>query len=166
MGNIKYKIKIMKTQVLAALIASASAYTEMTELDYGFMQYVVQHGKSYATKEEFETRKALFAEADAEIKELNNSGLSATFGHNFLSDWTNEEKAKLLGYNGPQELVEGNHTELPKSDQLEVDWISAGAVNAVKNQGSCGSCWAFSAISSIEGHHFIQSGELLSLAEQ
>jgi len=47
-----------------------------------------------------------------------------------------------------------------------IDWRTKGAVNAVKNQGQCGSCWAFSANMAMEGAHFIASGSLLSFAEQ
>merc|ERR1719421_1624278 len=69
------------------------------------------------------------------------------------------QKSDVLPYLGK---FEATGEALPDS----IDWVDQGAVSPVKNQGSCGSCWAFSTVGSLEGRAQIATGQLQQFSEQ
>jgi len=88
-------------------------------------------------------------------------------GINQFTDLTAIEFEKIfLGYI-PRDAPR-NEAQVPASNQpnVEVDWVSKGAVTAIKDQGQCGSCWAFSTTGSMESAVYLKSGNLTPLSEQ
>ena len=138
----------------------------LTAVDFKFIAHVAKHNLSWATVEEFNARKEFFAQIDAEIEAINAEPSNTfTVGHNFLSTYSPMEKKRLLGYREwtPEEnaVVEDN---TPTASS--VNWVTAGAVTPVKNQGQCGSCWSFSSTGALEGAYYILTGVLDSFSEQ
>jgi len=155
---------------LAIFVAQAAAFEVNSSLEQRFVEWTTRHGKQYATMVEFGHRLQNWIKTDKEIERVNNKkGETVVLGHNKFSDLTDEEYRAMLTY-VPRK---SSFFEQPKPTILDVsnipdsiNWVEQGAVNSVQDQGQCGSCWAFSAIASMEGSHFVKSGQLLKLSEQ
>jgi C1A family cysteine protease len=126
---------------------------------------MVRHGKTYSA-EEFPKRFQAFRDNMAFAHHFNTQTKNVKLGASPYADLTHEEfAARYLG--GHVRKSARNVYDFPyKAINSTVDWVSAGAVTGVKNQGQCGSCWTFSTTGSVEGAHFLKSGSLVSLSEQ
>ncbi|XP_060653849.1 procathepsin L-like [Drosophila nasuta] len=159
--------------VFVGYVQARITYDEV--LDAEFELFKVEHEKSYDNEYEEQLRLQIFRD-NKKLIDRHNKRYSAgektyKMGVNKFTDLTSKEFKRLmltsLNTNHSQEGFDYIYNpsakdSLPKS----IDWRSSGAVNPIKDQGRCGSCWAFSAVGSLESHYFIQKGKSVSLSEQ
>jgi len=155
----------MKTFIAAALAGAASASVDQ----FKFMQYVSKFNKNYASVEEFEMRMENFLRNEAEIiAHEQDTEATYTLAHNHMSDWTHDEYKAILTYRSDPDMPKFYDEETDNNEVVpnSVNWVSAGAVTPVKDQGQCGSCWSFSATGALEGAYEIKNGTLKSFSEE
>lgn len=154
----------MRTFALVTL-AAARGYDAL------FEQFVTEFEKVYSA-EERALRKEVFAQNMAFIEARNAEDHPYKLGVTAFADLTPEEFSDYLGYRHSAKdtlaaPVLGTHVADPDASVPDsVDWRTKGAVTPVKNQGRCGSCWAFSSTGALEGAWQLATGKLVSLSEQ
>jgi KDEL-tailed cysteine endopeptidase len=136
-----------------------------------FAAWAEKHSRVYAGAEERAHRFLVWKDNLAYIRNHAQKNRSYRLGLTRFADLTNEEFRKQFTGTRIDRTRRSKRkasgfmykdSEAPDS----VDWRAKGAVTTVKDQGSCGSCWAFSAIGSVEGINAIRTGEAVSLSEQ
>jgi len=165
------------TVSLVVALCCSVALSDLLIKDSTWQAWKLFHNKKYESVDEESLRYTIWNE-NLKIIQRHNADKQSSFSMqmNHLGDMTSKEVHLILnGYNRQYKdtkskdlhgdasaFLPPNNVVLPK----DVDWRTKGYVTPVKNQGQCGSCWAFSTTGSLEGQHFKKTGKLVSLSEQ
>jgi len=157
--------------VVVAVVALGAAL----DLDAEWSTFKQTYAKQYRDAEEETYRRAVWKYHIDYIQKHNleaDRGLHTfRLGVNPFADMPNKEFVQMMnGYRQSEAAPRSGATYMHPSNVGDlpdtVDWRSKGYVTPVKNQGQCGSCWAFSTTGSLEGQTFKKTGTLPSLSEQ
>jgi len=157
--------------VVLALVATVSAATSEDLQFSQFLKFVDRYSKRYKSMDEFSQRFVAFQANLKRIEELNQAQPGENvFGITPFADMSAEEfKATKLGFVPSGHRNHGHHAPVASSTNLtatSVDWRTKGMVTPVKDQGQCGSCWAFSTAEAIESQWAMAGNTLTAFSPQ
>ncbi|XP_060809469.1 procathepsin L-like [Amyelois transitella] len=165
---------VLSLFVLSLGVSLAYVEYDLNEAEELFEKFIVDFNRKYKDMEEKQMRFNIFKEKLQKINEGNKQHGHEVFGINKFADLSDSEFKSIYSCYKvnekegspcvPPKRYSHRRTEVPDS----FDWREKGIVNAVKDQGQCGSCWAFSTVGNVESQYAKKYGadQLTSLSEQ
>jgi cathepsin L len=150
---------------LLLLIVSAYCFTDV-EYQSAFDSFKVKYNKQYHPSEETHRFEAFKNNYDF-VANWDEKARGFSVAINKFADLTTDEFGAIYrGTKITKQYVPVESTVDVSGLAADVDWRTKGAVTSIKDQGQCGSCWAFSTTGSVEGAYFLAGHQLISLSEQ
>ena len=159
----------MNKFILVLVLALVACDTELDSIIFQqFQKFIKKYNKKYESVNEYLARYEVFRRnVMTTIKESNASYKT---GITKFSDLTHQEFAKIylnLNYDAMAMVnFEPTTVKISNAAPSSYDWRNQGRVSAVKDQGSCGSCWAFATVANLEGLYAANKGTIKTFSEQ
>ena len=157
--------------LLSLLLVQVESKPRWDELEgYDWETYKRTFGKSYSAQEETWRRSMFEARLKSAIAHNKGPALYKR-GVNALTDLTDDERSRRLGRRpgmpvDPKERHVVGSSVSRTTSTTSLDWRTEGIISTVKDQGSCGSCWAFASTESVESYVALATGDLPVLSPQ
>ncbi|KAL3739950.1 hypothetical protein ACJRO7_021261 [Eucalyptus globulus] len=167
------QIKVYMLMVWLCAGAWTSAVTPPNSTLAEFEQWMARHGRIYKDNLEKAKRYGIFLETLRFIEDFNSKAANQSYkvGLNQFSDLTTEEFVpRYTGFRATSRSSNSSAATTFKYSMTQVpdslNWVEKGVVGSIKNQGGCGSCWAFVATAAVESMLAMKTGKLVDLSEQ
>jgi C1A family cysteine protease len=143
------------------------------EYEREFLDFTKLYNKQYSTKQEYLERLLIFTKNFKRLERMKAVYNNTVFETNHLSDRSEDELRKMLISHDielelPKDIPQFSVSLPPKTVErpASFDWRTRGVVMGIKNQGECGSCWAFSVTAVVESMNIIKGGKRMKLSDQ
>ena len=159
----------MNKFVALLLLALVACNAELDSLIFQqFQKFIKKYNKKYESINEYLARFEVFKKnVMATFQDTNDSYQT---GITQFSDLTHQEFAKTylnLNYDAmAMANFEPTTVKISNAAPASYDWRNQNRVSGVKNQGSCGSCWAFATVANLEGLYAAKKGTIKTFSEQ
>jgi len=157
--------------ILFACVFITTSFSSTIQYEELWSAWKIQHKKTYLNSDD-SVRYSIFKENFDKVQNFNNKNHSVKLALNKFADLTSKEFKKIYsgcGFIKPNVnnanknfLKVSATTDLPEA----VDWRQSGVVTEAKDQGVCGSCWAFSTTGALESYYALRIGNLVKFSEQ